>query len=153
MGSASSRTTSRDGVNYARLFFEHHECRFQAVDQEQDIGKDAYVDLADKTGITPLCVALQIKAGVTYRTAAGDYGVPVDHHGDLWRRSTVPVFGIVYDPEDGFLRWIDLTGYLRAHPEQNGGSVPVVGRQTLDKATLQGAFTNAVRTYAGRGAT
>jgi hypothetical protein len=24
----------------------------------------------------------------------------VDNHADLWRRSTVPVFGIVYDPND-----------------------------------------------------
>jgi len=32
----------------ARLFFEHHACRFQEIDQQQDIGKDVYVDLADK---------------------------------------------------------------------------------------------------------
>src|SRR5205807_3744260 len=69
------------------------------------------------------------------------------------RRSTVPVFGIVHDPDDSELRWVDLTGYLRAHPEQTGGSVPVVGRHTLDAMTLRGAFTNAVRTYVGRGTT
>jgi hypothetical protein len=64
---SSSRISSRDGVNTARLFFEHHACRFQEIDQQQDIGKDVYVDLADKAGITPLCVALQIKSGVSYR--------------------------------------------------------------------------------------
>jgi hypothetical protein len=149
----SSHTTSRDGVNTARLLFEHHACRFQEIDQQQDVGKDAYVDLADKVGITPLCVALQIKSGVSYRTGQGDYLIPVDHHADLWRRSTVPVFGIVHDPNDGQLRWVDLTGYLRAHPEQEGGSVPVVGRQTLDELTLGGAFTNAVRAYGARGTT
>ncbi len=137
----------------ARQLFEHDNCRFQEIDQQQDIGKDAYVDLVDTAGITPLCVALQIKAGVSYRTASGDYLVPVDHHADLWRRSTVPVFGIVYDPEDKQLRWVDLTGYLRAHPQQEGGSVPVVGRQTLDELTLRGAFTSAVRAYAARGTT
>jgi hypothetical protein len=151
--SDSARATSRDGVNTARLLFEHEKCRFLEVDQQQDIGKDVYVDLVDATGITPLCVALQVKSGVSYRTAHGDYLVPVDHHADLWRRSTVPVFGIVYDPEDKQIRWVDLTGYLRAHPEQVGGSVPVVGRQTLDEATLRGAFTNAVRAYAARGTT
>jgi hypothetical protein len=77
----------------------------------------------------------------------------VEHHADLWRRSTVPVFGIVHDPDDALLRWVDLTGYLRAHPEQSGGSVPVVGRHTLDEMTLRGAFTNAVRAYAARGTT
>src|SRR5437016_13661502 len=147
---SSSRITSRDGVNTARLFFEHHACRFQEIDQQQDIGKDVNVDLADKAGITPLCVALQIKSGASYRTAKGDYVVPVDRHADLWRRSTVPVFGIVHDPDDGLLRWVDLTGYLRAHPEQVGGSVPVVRRHTLDELPLPGALTNAVRTYAAR---
>ena len=29
--SGSSRITSRDGVNTARLFFEHHACTFQEV--------------------------------------------------------------------------------------------------------------------------
>jgi hypothetical protein len=146
---SSSRVTSRDGVNTARLFFEHHACRFQEIDQQQDIGKDVYVDLADKAR----CVALQIKSGVSYRTCKGDYVVPVEHHADLWRRSTVPVFGIVYDPDDSQLRWVDLTGYLRAHPDQEGGNVPVSGRQTLDELTLRGAFTNAVRAYGARGTT
>ncbi|MEQ1947239.1 MAG: DUF4365 domain-containing protein [Bryobacteraceae bacterium] len=149
----SNRITSRDGVNTTRLFFEHHACTFQEIGQQHDFGKDAYVDLADKAGITPLCVALQIKSGISYRTSKRDYVVPVTHHADLWRRSTVPVFGIVHDPDDSQLRWIDLTGYLRAHPQQTGGSVPVVGRHTLDELSLRGAFTAAVRTYAARGTT
>jgi hypothetical protein len=149
----SSRITSRDGVNAARSFFEHHGCRFQEIDQQQDIGKDAYVDLADNARITPLCVALQIKAGASYRTGKVDYAIPVDDHADLWRRSTVPVFGIVHDPDDKELRWVDLTGYLRAHPEQRGGSVPVVGQHTLDEMTLRGSFTNAVRAYGAHGTT
>ncbi len=149
----SSRITSRDGVNATRSFFERHDCRFQEIDQQQDIGKDAYVDLADDVGITPLCVALQIKAGASYRTGKGNYVVPVDDHADLWRRSTVPVFGIVYDPKDQQVRWVDLTGYLRAHPEQKSGSVPVAGKQTLDPVTLRGAFTNAAQAYGARGTT
>lgn len=153
MQHSSSHITGRVGVRTAGLFFERHACRFQEIDQQQDIGKDAYVDLGDKAGITPLCVALQIKSGGKYRTRKGDYVVPVEHHADLWKRSTVPVFGIVYDPDDSELRWVDLTGYLRAHPDQEGGNVPVSGRQILDEVTLRGAFTNAVRSYVSRGTT
>jgi hypothetical protein len=148
----SIRVTSRDGVNVARLFFEHHGCTFQEIGQQHDFGKDAYVDLADEVGITGLCVALQIKSGVSYRNSRGDYIVPVDDHADIWRRSTVPVFGVVYDPDDSQLRWVDLTGYLRAHPEQAGGNIPVSGRHTLDQESLRGSFTNAVRAYLARGA-
>lgn len=149
----STRITSRDGVNTARLFFEHHGCTFQEVGQQHDFGKDAYVDLADYEGITSLCVALQIKAGTSYQTSTGSYVIPLEGHAELWRRSTIPVFGIVHDPNDGLLRWVDLTGYLRAHPEQTGGGVPVKCGQVLDQLSLRGAFTNAVRAYSGRGTT
>jgi hypothetical protein len=152
MQTHTSRVTSRDGVNAARLFFEHHGCTFQEIDQQHDFGKDAYVDLADEAGITPLCVALQVKSGASYRNSKGDYVVPLNNHSEIWRRSTVPVFGIVYDPDDLEIRWVDLTGYLRAHPEQMGGSVPVSGRQIVDDLSLRGAFTNAVRAYVARGA-
>jgi hypothetical protein len=151
MPNPSSRITSRDGVNAARTFFEHHGCTFQEIDQQQDFGTDAYVNIADAGKITHLCVALQIKSGVSYRTAARDYVVPVEGHIDLWRRSTVPVFGIAYDPDDTKIRWVDLTGYLRAHPEQTNGSVPISRRRSLDALSLRGAFTNAVRAYAARG--
>jgi hypothetical protein len=134
------------------MFFEHYGCTFQEIDQQHDFGKDAYVDIADDSKVTHLCVALQIKSGTSYRRAGGDYLVPVDNHADSWRRSTVPVFGIVYDPDDSKVRWVDLTGYLRAHPEQTRGVVPVSGRHTLDELSLRGAFTNAVRVYAARGA-
>ena len=78
--------------------------------------------------------------------------MPVENHSEFWRRSTVPVFGIVYDPDDSQIRWVDLTGYLRAHPEQSDGSIPVSGRHTLDQLSFRGAFTNAVRAYAALGA-
>ena len=71
--------------------------------------------------VTSLCAALQIKSGSSYRAARAACLVPLDGHADTWRQSTVPVFGLVYDPDDGLIRWIDLTGYLRAHPEQSGG--------------------------------
>ena len=116
MPTTSIRTTSRDGVNVAR-YFEHHGCTFHEIGQQHDFGKDAYVDLGDEAGITPLCLALQIKSGASYRNSTGDYFVPMDNHADIWRRSIVPVFGIVYDPDDGQIRWIDLmdtSGHTRS---------------------------------------
>src|SRR5579859_3632547 len=140
MQTRSIRVTSRDGVNVTRLFFEHQGCTFQEIGQQHDFGKDAYVDLADEAGITGLCVAIQIKSGNSYRNTSGNYVVPVDNHADIWRRSTVPVLGIVFDPNDSQLRWVDLTGYLRAHPEMESGNIPVSGDHILDEQTLRGAF-------------
>jgi len=147
-----NRQISRDGVNTTRLFFEHNGCTFQEVDQQQDFGKDAYVDIGDQAGVSPLCVALQIKSGASYSKGNGDYSLPVEQHADAWRKSTVPVFGIVHDPRDGHLRWVDLTGYLQAHPDHAAGNITVSQWQTLDGTTLRGAFTAAVRAYIGGGA-
>lgn len=144
-------TTAKDGVNAVRTFLEHHGCVFQEIAQQNDFGKDGYLDFGEKGVVTFLCAALQIKAGISYRTAKGDYFIPVESHADTWRKSTVPVFGLVYDPDDMLIRWVDLTGYLRAHPEQIDGSVPVSGRHVLDVMSLRGAFKSALKAYASSG--
>ena len=144
----SQSTTAKGGVNAVRTFLEHYGCVFQEVAQQNDFGKDGYVDIGERGVVTFLCAALQIKSGTSYRTAKGDYFIPVDSHADTWRKSTVPVFGLVYNPEDGLIRWVDLTGYLRAHPELTGGSVPVSGRHVLDAISLRGAFKAALKVYA-----
>jgi hypothetical protein len=151
MQNSAERITGKDGVNAVRTFFELHGCVFQEIAQQNDIGKDSYVDIGENGIVTNLCAALQIKSGTSYRTAKGEYFIPVQEHSDNWRRSTVPVFGLVYDPDDGLIRWVDITGYLRAHPEQSGGRVPVSPRHCLDVLSLGGAFKSAVQAYAASG--
>jgi len=148
---STASITARDGVNAVRTFLEHHGCVFQEVAQQNDFGKDGYLDFGEKGIVTFLCAALQIKSGPSYRTAKGDYSIPVETHADTWRKSTVPVFGLVYDPDDALIRWVDLTGYLRAHPDQIDRSVPVSGRHVLDEMSLRGAFKSALNVYASRG--
>jgi hypothetical protein len=50
----TTRTVSRDGVNAAQTFFEHNGCVFQQVAQQNDFGKDAYVDLSNDGAVTSL---------------------------------------------------------------------------------------------------
>jgi hypothetical protein len=144
----STRATARDGVNAAQAFFESCGCIFQEVAQQNDFGKDAYVDLADGKTVSPFCVAVQIKAGRSFRKSDGSYFLPVESHADNWRRSTVPVFGLVYDPDDRTLRWGDLTAYLRTRPEQDGGTVPISRDAILDECTIRTGFAKAVGAYA-----
>ncbi len=146
----SERITAREGINAAQAFFERHRCIFQEVAQQNDFGKDAYVDIGDEGSVSFLCVALQVKAGVSYRTARGDYSIPLDEHANNWRFSTVPIFGVVYDPDDQLMRWIDITGHLRANPQKQIGSIPVGREAILTEENLRGAFTAALAEYAGR---
>ncbi|MEX2115238.1 MAG: DUF4365 domain-containing protein [Bacteroidota bacterium] len=148
---SDERITGRQGVNAAQAFFESNRCVFQEVSQQNDFGKDGYVDLGEAGVVTYLCAALQIKSGASYRTTKGDYFIPVDDHADNWRRSTVPVFGLVFDPADGLLRWVDLTGYLRDHPKQSTGSVPVFRDNVLGAVSLRREFKAALAKYAASG--
>jgi hypothetical protein len=151
-----NRKIAREGVNSAKAFFERHDCVFVEIPQQDDFGKDAYVDIGESrkgesSKFTHLCAALQIKSGESYRAPDGNYFVPVEKHGDNWRRSTVPVFGLVYDPADHLIRWADLTAYLRAHPEQEAGRIPISRHVTLTDATLRSQFVPAVMAYAAGG--
>ena len=143
-----SRLTSREGVNAVRALFEKAGCVFQEVAEQNDYGKDAYIDVGRNGSVTPLCVAVQIKAGESYRCTEG-YRIPVDEHARNWRESTVPVFGLVFDPSDAMVRWGDLTGYLREHPEQDGGAIPIETNRVLNESTLAD-FAAAVDTYSRR---
>jgi hypothetical protein len=110
-----NRKIERSGVNAARALFERIGCIFQEVDTANDYGKDAYVDLAHGCNISGLCVALQIKSGKKYKRKAG-YCIPVEGHGDLWKKSTIPIAGVVFDAELNKLFWCDITSFLQAHP-------------------------------------
>ena len=72
-----NRKIEREAVNAARVFLEANNCVFQEIDQSNDYGKDAYLDLTEGTHVTGLCAALQIKGGSSYRARNGDYLVPI----------------------------------------------------------------------------
>jgi hypothetical protein len=143
----ANRIVAREGVNATQALFESMGCVFQEVAQQNDFGKDAYVEIVEDGMVTHLCVAIQIKSGESFRLASGDYFIPVANHAFNWRLSTVPVFGVVYDPTDCLLRWADLTNHLRSHPGQEGGNIHVHRDHILDKSTILGPFRDAVQRY------
>lgn len=152
MKNTVERVTSREGINALQNFLEKNRCVFQEVAQQNDFGKDAYVDLGHSDGvITYLCAALQVKSGESYRSSGGDYFIPLDEHAETWRFSTVPVFGVVFDPSDKRIRWIDLTGYLRQYPDLVHGRVPVSRDSILDESSLHGEFRAALASYSASG--
>lgn len=142
----ANRIPERAAVNAARTFFEANGCVFQEVSGDNDYGKDAYVDLTFNGQVTGLCAALQIKGANSYRQTGGSYLIPLDDdHAELWRSSTVPVFGIVHDPLDGKLRWCNISEFLNSL--EGGrllGSIPVAASALLDEAALHREFAAAV---------
>jgi Domain of unknown function (DUF4365) len=151
MRNSSERITSREGINAVQAFFDRNGCVFQEVAQQNDFGKDGYVDLGEDGVVSYLCAALQVKAGASYKSAGGDYRIPLNGHSETWRFSTVPVFGIVFDPDDRQLRWVDITEHLRQNPSKHEGSVPVPYDNVLDERSLRDEFHSALAEYSGNG--
>lgn len=108
----SRPTRARGKAGYRRLeaVLEAANIVIQRVEGENDIGRDAFVDIVDGTDVMGGVVCIQIKSGRASYFHNGTWmipGKPADF--TLWRESTVPFFGVVHDDETDALRWVDLS--------------------------------------------
>jgi hypothetical protein len=138
-----SRLTERRAVNASQAFFEDHDLIFQEIDLRNDIGKDAILDLARSGKDAGLAIALQIKGGRKYKRNSG-HSIPIDQRlRNIWRNSSIPMFAIIHDPDNGELYWGNLTEMARNAPE-NAGTVSVSPDTRLTPDGL-GQFLEAAR--------
>jgi len=114
--------TGRQAVAAFERFCTDHKWVFTELPGQADFGKDGYVDFSNGDRLTGQCIAVQIKGGRSFRRKDG-YAVTADsRRRRLWANSTVPVFGIVWDPGNDSLFWINLTKKLR----QEGLGTPLL---------------------------
>lgn len=124
----------------------------QEVDTANDIGKDLYVDLVDEGAFTGELIALQIKGGRSYcghnnshhlRASAGDR--------ELWANSPVPVFGLVHDPDQDALYWVNLTAWSRANSNARATLTATMSAWPLTDHTLPHFLGEARTSHLPRG--
>ena len=97
--------TSQEAVNAFEAFCLDQGWVFTETPEQTDFGKDGYLDFSKEGRLTGQCIALQIKGGVSFHRR-GSYVIPADRRRrTFWSESSVPVFGIVWDPADGGLYW------------------------------------------------
>jgi len=153
------RRTTAAAMNAVQTIFEEAGCVFQRVAQENDLGKDAYVDLSHNDYATGELLAVQVKGGRSY-FRGGRWIIPASKADlSLWRDSSIPVFGIVHDPQARILRWVDLTHAARLASAQmprdqfqvlvddgyGGQAVVVPKEQVLTSASMEAFVTAAQR--------
>lgn len=140
-----NRIVEREGVNAVCAFFESQSCIFQEISLGNDYGKDAFVDLGNELEATSVCAALQIKSGTSYRRD-GNYQIPMrDEDREYWSSSTVPIIGLVYDPTDRIIRWVNITTYLCRNFDQPKSYIPVNATNVLNPKSLRSDFFESVR--------
>lgn len=147
---ARQHVTARAAVNAVRSFLEARSQIYHEVDQANDYGKDAYVDLVVNGEVTGDVIALQVKGGPSYKSEAG-YFIPYSAADKaLWASSSVPVFGIVCNVTDHALFWVCLTDVLSQPNAPGKGKIPVPGR--LDHESWDEFLSLALRESKRRGA-
>jgi len=100
------------GIHHVGKITSACNCVFQTIEQQNDIGNDAYIEFVIDEASTGCCIAAQIKSGSSY-VQGGKFVIPADEkHFEYWRSHILPICGIVYDPESGMARWVDITGHL-----------------------------------------
>lgn len=119
---------AKAGINYVRALVESHNCIFQKIDQENDVGIDALVELVKSERPTGNFIATQIKSGNSYFDKKENRcKIPIGDHRDYWSKHSLPVYGIVYIPEFESAYWIDIKQYL----EENTSDTVISYEPTL----------------------
>lgn len=105
--------SERGGVNAVRTLLEAHGLVVAEVDGRSDYGRDLIVDITEAGEITGAVIGVQVKGDRRF-IRDGCWELPATPK-DLryWAESSVPVAGILWDPDSSELRWANLTGYAR----------------------------------------
>ncbi len=109
--------TEREGINYLRSVVERANCLFHEIHRENDFGNDAIIEFVEKEDVKGICIAVQVKSGSSYCTPT-TCSIPADKaHFEYWKGHTLPVIGVVYDPQEAKAYWISITNHLTQNPK------------------------------------
>jgi hypothetical protein len=108
--------SERGGVNAVRTLLEAHGLVVDEVDARSDYGRDLIVDITEANAITGAVIGVQVKGDRRF-VCDGTWELPVDlKTRRYWAESSVPIIGILWDPDSGELRWGNLTAFARTDP-------------------------------------
>ena len=145
-----SKSISTTGVKFTRDVVNSHNCIFQEVDLENDIGNDAYIEFTENEEATGCSIFVQIKSGSSYTKPDGNYFFSADKdHFEYWSSHCLPVAIIIYNPINNQAVWCDITEYLTQHPmviEDGPYTVNISAAQQFSNGTFKD-FASHFMTY------
>ncbi len=142
-----TKATAREGINFVRSIVERHNCIFQEIDLDNDIGNDAYIEFVQEEDATGCCIAVQIKSGISYAIPTQDrYAFSTDrNHFEYWHSHTLPIGAIIFDPETRRAAWCDITEGLQRAPhliETGPYTISIPATAEFSESTFEGFRTH-----------
>ncbi|KAF7781169.1 hypothetical protein PRUB_b0307 [Pseudoalteromonas rubra] len=133
-----SSAMAKRGVNYVRSIIESSNSIFHEVHQENDYGNDAFVELVDEEDVKGITIAVQIKSGKSFCTKKSCSIPASKKHFQYWKEHSLPVIGIVYDPDEDTAYWTNIKYHIDSdRGRTNNGSYTI----TFDKTEFS-SFTS-----------
>ncbi len=133
--------TAKIGVNFVRSLVEEAGCLFHKIEQENDLGIDALIELVKDERPLNKQIAAQIRSGQSYyNTGSGECLFPVGSHYDYWSGYPLPVIGVVYIPRLERAHWVDIKQYLRQFPNESIIRFKATEANRLDGSTFRTRF-------------
>lgn len=138
-----NRIVEREGVNACRALFEKHGHIVQEISGGADYGEDLLISLVKDRARTGDSLYVQVKSGTSYKNGDGYYIPMKESHSKFWKRSNLPVYGVVYDPDKQSLHWVNATELLRADSGKST-RIPVKASSVLSSDTIYSFMDGAV---------
>lgn len=140
-----TNVTAKTGVNFIRTVVEAAGSLFHKIEQENDLGVDALVELVRDERPLNKQVALQIKSGQSYYDASSEEClIPIGGHRDYWANYPLPVLGVVYVPSLDRAHWVDIKNHLKRFPDTNTIRFLSSEANRLDGLSFERVFVPAV---------
>jgi hypothetical protein len=134
-----SSAMGKKGVNYVRNIIESSNSIFHEVHQENDYGNDAFVELVDEEDVKGITIALQIKSGKSFCTKKSCSIPASKQHFEYWKSHSLPVLGIVYDPDENIAYWTNIKHHLGSDRDviNNGPYTVTFNKTEFSRFTTQ----------------
>ena len=132
---------SKAGVNFVRTVVESSNSIFNEISQQNDLGIDAIIELIINENPFGKCIGVQIKSGNSYfNKDKTECFIPIDNHKNYWLSYSLPVIGIVFDPERNCGFWVDIKYYLKTYKEDYRINFDCLKANVFDNQTFQKIF-------------
>ncbi|MEN6463422.1 MAG: DUF4365 domain-containing protein [Syntrophomonas sp.] len=139
MKNNENKSIGKIGVSKVSIVVNQANCLFHKIELENDIGNDAFIEFISGSESTSFCIAAQIKSGISYVRANGEETfIPTDkEHLIYWNNLNLPVVGLVYNPKNDIIYWVDIKEFILKNPNiiENGPyniSLPIENIFNLD---------------------
>lgn len=133
-------------INRLTSLLQEHSHIVHKIDGHNDFGEDLYISLVEDGRITGDTIAVQVKGGISYRSADG-YRVRIKQHGRSRLNTNVPAVCVVHDPDTDTLHWANASEQLRrAGSNKEVRSIKIARAEILNDRSMP-TFTQRMRDY------